>query len=381
MSEFESIREGLLSNDSKSMDSSNFTYGLVNSIEKIFHNENSFVVSQGYTRGVDNNKKNNGVKSALLKFPKELYFKKDDGSENFGIGILDNVAVLYVTTRISDRNYPAQDLSIKCSEGYIFKQKGEKLVSEFIPGSEDCLPKRSLWNINNDSDLYLLIKGLEKKGVKDIIYVMDSPYSSSTAYADKDSFIGFNKELFSFLSENFNINFIPLYTSEYQIFSNNVNAIIKGLQDRFLNNNTKPSPSSILPVFAFELGSGGLSGNNKSGYKNGRLYKTPYNYYEGRTGECVSELLTTGSLLNTKVMLALMFLHYITNEKVNSSYGKNNPFSNLKDRIMSNTTNGYDISNKWSLGLYDKNYAKINYLSFVKLIWDVINKKDNLGGD
>lgn len=375
--EFESIREGLLSNDSKSMDSSNFTYGLINAIEKVFHNEKTFVVSQGYTEGIDKNKRNNGVKSSLLKFPKELYFNSD----NFDPIVLDGVAVLYVTTRISDKNFSAEKIYIKCSEGHVFRQKDGKIISEFISGSEDCLTQSSLWNIENDSDLYLLIKDLEEKGVKDIIYIMDSPYSSSTAYADKDNFVGFDKELFNFLSKSFSINFIPLYTSGYQIFSNNVSAIIKGLQDRFLNGDAKPSPSSILPVFAFELGSGGISGVNKFGYKNGRLYKAPYDYYEGRTGECISELLITDSPLNKKVMLALMFLHYITNEKANSPYAKNYPFSNLKDRIMSNTTNGYDIANNRSMGSYNKNHVKINCLPFVKIIWDVINKKSNLGGD
>lgn len=375
-SESESIANGLYSLKSTGIDSSNFHYALISALEKVMHKNNAFVISQGYTETTDKNKKNNGLKSSLLKMPKEIKMNDVDG---YNLSLIKDTAIIYITSRESDRNGKTK-MYIKCSEGYKFIEKDNKIYVEYISGSEDCILNESLWNIEKDSDLFLLFKKLEEEGIKNIIYILDASYDASTAIANKNSYVGLDKEMFKYLEGCFNLNFIPLYNSEYQVASTPTSTIITNMQNRFMTDKGEDDKSMLVPILALEIGSGGLNNDNFA-YKNGRLYKVPYNYYYGNTGEMINKLLDKDSDVNKQVLLSLMFLHYITNEKVGNNhginYGKNYPFAELKERIMKSCVVSYDLNNHEEAMMDGSaNTIKINYIALVKAIYDVINKKE-----
>ena len=301
-SESESIINDLYSLKSIGIDSSNFHYALISSLEKVMHKDNAFVISQGYTETTDKNKKHNGLKSSLLKMPKEIKMNIDDG---YNLNLIKDTAVVYITSRESDRNGKTKKV-IKCSEGYKFTEKDNKMYVEYISGSEDCIINESVWNIEKDSDLFLLFKKLEKDGIKNVIYILDASYDATTAIANKDMYVGLDKEMFKYLDECFNLNFIPLYNSEYQVASTPTSAIITNMQNRFITDKNDDNKSMLVPILALEIGSGSIT-NKDCAYKNGRLYKVPYNYYYGNTGEMVNKMLDIDSDVNKQVLLSLMF--------------------------------------------------------------------------
>lgn len=330
--------------------------------------------TQGYIatgNSSDQWKSKNAAHSLLSTFPWQI---EDTQNEKGIYEYLQNqkIAVLYLTGKITDtKKKENEKRAILASESILFCNG----IIKYLPRTNDWdidgidLDQQTIYDIggySSEKQLYQMLEWFNKK-VQTVLILMDTSYMTTTTFTEEQDIVGISRTNIQKLEEKFpNLQFFPMFLSTLPVRDNTGKKLI-------IRNLYQSYPNTVrIPLDIFLIGKTGFGKQKASYYRSGCLYETMRNYYEGRTGQLITEYLDhpNGDFHKT-IEAVLLLLHIITDERATSpeGEGKIRPFDRLKNEIMPSSTVTYRYDNYGRV-------RNVNYLGLITRVISVLEKKE-----
>ena len=310
-----------LHNECREYGGEDFVRAMGYAIETVF-NKNDIIAS---TQGLDINNKgsmeygeNNALSSLFHNLPAKI--------RNYDTG---DVMIAYRTKSPSDNKGYNCKADISSIEMWVKHNDEFKLLGMTHDISEDP------YTIREESALMELIKKGYDIGIKDLIYLCDAPFSTTTAETEDinaTNMYYMEREIFEKLEDLFpEINIFPLYMSDYQIFGEFKGKAVISCMDRVYG---KDISYGRVPLFALTIGQPGITG--KTSFRNSTMYQSIMGYFDQKTDKNIKTLTDINNDKTKAILFALFCLHVRTNEKMGKNGlddGRINPFNRLKNTL------------------------------------------------